>query len=97
MAKRDGGFITLGQIGEIRDTYEKRSRITRLNGNAGLNIAIRKQPGANTVDVAAGVLKEIEEINRDFPMLTVVPVTNQGNFIEQSIQNVANLFFMAED
>lgn len=89
VAKRDGGFITLGQIGEIHDTWEKRNRITRLNGNAGLNIAIRKQPSANTVDVAAGVLKEIEEINRDFPMLTVVPVTNQGNFIEQSIQNVA--------
>lgn len=89
VAKREGGFITLGQIAEIRDTYEKRSRITRLNGNAGLNIAIRKQPSANTVDVAAGVLAEIEEINRDFPMLNVVPVTNQGNFIEQSIQNVA--------
>ncbi|MFT5699897.1 MAG: HAE1 family hydrophobic/amphiphilic exporter-1 [Desulforhopalus sp.] len=89
VAKREGGFITLGQIGEIHDTWEKRTRITRLNGNAGLNIAIRKQPSANTVDVAAGVLKEIENINRDFPMLTVVPVTNQGNFIEQSIQNVA--------
>ena len=89
VAKREGGFVTLGQIAEIRDTYEKRSRITRLNGNNGLNIAIRKQPSANTVDVAAGVLKEIDEINRDFPMLNVVPVTNQGNFIEQSIRNVA--------
>ena len=88
VAKREGGFITLGQIAEIRDTYEKRSRITRLNGNNGLNIAIRKQPSANTVDVSAGVLKEIENINRDFPMLNVVPVTNQGNFIEQSIRNV---------
>lgn len=89
VAKREGGFVTLGQIAEIHDTYEKRNRITRLNGNPGLNIAIRKQPGANTVDVAAGVLKEIEEINRDFPQLKVVPVTNQGNFIEKSIQNVA--------
>lgn len=89
VAKRAGGFVTLGQIADIRDTYEKRSRITRLNGNPGLNIAIRKQPSANTVDVAAGVLKEIEAINRDFPMLKVVPVTNQGNFIEQSIKNVS--------
>jgi HAE1 family hydrophobic/amphiphilic exporter-1 len=89
VAKREGGFIRLGQIAEIRDSYEKRTRITRLNGNPGLNIAIRKQPGANTVDVAAGVLREIEEINRDFPQLHVVPVTNQGNFIEQSIKNVA--------
>jgi HAE1 family hydrophobic/amphiphilic exporter-1 len=89
VAKREGGFITLGQIAEIRDTYEKRTRITRLNGESGLNIAIRKQPSANTVDVASGVLKEIEAINHDFPMLKVVPVTNQGNFIEQSIRNVA--------
>lgn len=89
VAKQDGGFITLGQIAEIHDTYEKRNRITRLNGNTGLNIAIRKQPSANTVDVAAGVLKEIERINQDFPQLLVVPVTNQGNFIERSIANVA--------
>ncbi len=89
VAKQDGGFITLGQIAEIHDTHEKRSLVTRLNGNAGLNIAIRKQPKANTVDVAAGVLKEIERINRDFPQLLVIPVTNQGNFIEQSIKNVA--------
>lgn len=89
VAKREGGFVTLGQIAEIRDTYEKRTWISRIDGNAGLNIAIRKQPSANTVDVAAGVLQEIEEINRDFPMLSVVPVTNQGNFIEQSIENVA--------
>jgi HAE1 family hydrophobic/amphiphilic exporter-1 len=89
IAKEDGGFITLGQLATIEDTYEKRNRITRLDGNAGLNIAIRKQPSANTVDVAAGVLREIEQINRDFPQLLVVPVTNQGNFIERSIQNVA--------
>jgi HAE1 family hydrophobic/amphiphilic exporter-1 len=89
VVKRDGGFITLGQIAEIRDTYEKRNRITRLNGNPGLNIAIRKQPSANTVEVAAGILAEIEKINRDFPQLQVVPVTNQGNFIERSIKNVS--------
>jgi HAE1 family hydrophobic/amphiphilic exporter-1 len=90
IAERHEGLITLGQIANIRDTYEKRNRIIRLGGNPGLRIAIRKQPGANTVNVASGVLAEIEEINRDFPQLQVVPVINQGNFIERSIRNVAN-------
>ena len=90
VTKRQEGLITLGQIADIRDTYEKRNRIIRLNGNPGLRIAIRKQPSANTVDVASGVLAEIESINRDFPQLHVVPVINQGNFIERSIRNVAN-------
>ncbi|MBE9521445.1 MAG: efflux RND transporter permease subunit, partial [Proteobacteria bacterium] len=90
VTERQEGLITLGQIADIRDTYEKRNRIIRLNGNPGLRIAIRKQPSANTVDVASGVLAEIESINRDFPQLHVVPVINQGNFIERSIRNVAN-------
>jgi HAE1 family hydrophobic/amphiphilic exporter-1 len=89
VTERAGGLITLGQIAEVRDTYEKRNRIIRLNGHPGLRIAIRKQPSANTVDVAAGVLAEIAAINRDFPQLRVVPVINQGNFIERSIRNVA--------
>ncbi|MBN2807929.1 MAG: efflux RND transporter permease subunit [Deltaproteobacteria bacterium] len=89
VSKREAGLITLGQIAQIRDTYEKRNRIIRLNGNPGLRIAIRKQPHANTVDVATGVLAEIAAINRDYPQLKVVPVINQGNFIERSIRNVA--------
>jgi HAE1 family hydrophobic/amphiphilic exporter-1 len=89
VAEREGGFVTLGQIAEVRDTYEKRNRIIRLDGNPGLRIAIRKQPGANTVDVAARVLAEIEAINREYPQIRVVPVIDQGNFIERSIRNVA--------
>jgi HAE1 family hydrophobic/amphiphilic exporter-1 len=88
VSKRADGFVALGQIAEVRDTYEKRNRIIRLNGDPGLRIGIRKQPGANTVDVAGGVLREINEINRDFPQLHVVPVIDQGNFIERSIRNV---------
>ncbi|PLX47994.1 MAG: acriflavin resistance protein [Desulfobulbaceae bacterium] len=89
VAERDQGLITLDQIAEIRDTHEKRNRIIRLNGDNGLRIAIRKQPSANTVNVTEAVLAEIAAINRDFPQLHVVPVINQGNFIERSIRNVA--------
>ena len=89
VAEREGGLVTLGQIADVRDTHEKRNRIIRLNGNPGLRVAIRKQPSANTVEVAGRVLAEIEEINRDYPQVRVVPVINQGNFIERSIRNVA--------
>ncbi|MDW7772161.1 MAG: efflux RND transporter permease subunit [Desulfobulbaceae bacterium] len=89
VSEREEGFILLGQIADVRDTYEKRNRVIRMGGDPGLRIGIRKQPAANTVDVASGVLAEIEAINRDFPQLKVVPVINQGNFIERSISNVA--------
>ena len=89
IAERDGAQVTLGQVAVVRDTYEKLSRIIRVNGERGLRVAIRKQAGANTVEVAQRVLEEVEAINRAFPQLHVTPVINQGNFIERSIGNVA--------
>ncbi len=87
--RQAGSAVTLGQIAEVRDTYEKPTRIVRVNGQRGLHVGIRKQADANTVEVANAVLEEIDEVNRAFPQIRVVPIINQGNFIERSIANVA--------
>jgi HAE1 family hydrophobic/amphiphilic exporter-1 len=89
IVKRDGAAVTLGQIAEVRDTYEKLQRIVRVNGERGIRVAIRKQANANTVEVAKRVLDQIDAVNQTFPQIRIVPVINQGNFIEQSIANVA--------
>ena len=78
------------QIAEVQDTYERLTRLVRVNGERGLRMAIRKQADANTVEVSRRILAEIERVNRDFPQIEVVPVINQGNFIERSIRNVAH-------
>lgn len=90
VAMRDGAAITIGHIADVRDTHEELTRIARVNGERGLRVAIRKQADANTVEVSRRVLEEIEAIHRSFPQIDVVPVMNQGNFIERSISNVAN-------
>jgi len=87
--RRDGAVITLAQIAEVKDTYEKLTRIVRVNGGRGLRVAIRKQANANTVEVSKRVLAEIEAANKAFPQINIVPVINQGNYIERSIANVA--------
>ncbi|MCB1759909.1 MAG: efflux RND transporter permease subunit [Gammaproteobacteria bacterium] len=89
VSRHEGSVVTLGQIAGVRDTYEKLSRIVRVNQEQGLRVAIRKQPEANTVEVARRVLGEVERVNREFPQIKVVPVTNQGNFIQRSIANVS--------
>jgi HAE1 family hydrophobic/amphiphilic exporter-1 len=87
--QRDGAAITLGQVADVKDTYEKLTRIVRVNGGRGLRIGIRKQANANTVEVSKRILAEIDAVNQAFPQVKVVPVINQGNFIERSIANVA--------
>ncbi|QBG48788.1 efflux RND transporter permease subunit [Verrucomicrobia bacterium S94] len=86
---RGGAAVTVGDVAEVVDTYEKLTRIIRVNNERGIRIAIRKQSGANTVEVSRQILQEIDRLNAEFPQISIVPVINQGNFIERSIQNVA--------
>lgn len=86
---RDGAPVRISDVADVRDTYQRLSRYVRLNGKRAVRIGIRKQPAANTVEVSRGILEEIERLNERFPNIEVVPVINQGNFIERSIQNVA--------
>lgn len=86
---REGAAIRISDVARVVDTYEKPTRIIRINQERGIRIAIRKQAAANTVEVSNRILREIEKINDEFPQINVVPVINQGNFIQRSIQNVA--------
>lgn len=87
---REGSVITLDQVAAVIDTHERETRIVRVNGEPGIRVAIRKQDMANSVEVSRVVLAEIERANDDYPQVKIVPVVNSGNFIERSIQNVAN-------
>ncbi|MEX1026031.1 MAG: efflux RND transporter permease subunit [Planctomycetota bacterium] len=89
IAERGGAVITLDQVAEVRDTYEKLTRLVRVDGDRGMRVAVRKQADANTVAVSRSILETIDDVNAAFPELNVVAVSNQGNFIERSISNVA--------
>jgi HAE1 family hydrophobic/amphiphilic exporter-1 len=90
IVKREDATIRLGQVATVLDTYERLRRIVRVNGERGIRVAIRKQADANTVEVSREVLRVIDKTNAAFPQLKIVPVVNQGNFIERSIANVGN-------
>jgi HAE1 family hydrophobic/amphiphilic exporter-1 len=87
--ERGDGAVTIGQIAKVKDTYEKLSRYVRVNGHLGLRVAIRKQSDANTVDVSKAIIEEVARVNEAYPQLEMVVISNQGNFIERSISNVA--------
>ena len=88
VAVRDGATIRLGQIATIDDTHERISQIIRINGEPGVRLAVRKQSGTNTVEVAEQVKREAERINRDFPQLNLMPIIDQSEYIERSIANL---------
>ncbi len=88
IAIREGVPIQLGEIAEVEDSWEKLVRIIRINGQPGVRLAVNKQSGTNTVEVARAVLKELENINRDIPQIKTIPVIDTSDYIQRSITNV---------
>ncbi|MEF8833410.1 MAG: efflux RND transporter permease subunit [Halofilum sp. (in: g-proteobacteria)] len=86
VAVRDGAPVRLGQVAEIADTQKRVTRIIRINGEPGIRIAVRKQSGANTVDVAERLKAEIEDINADFPQIEMRSLFDTSEYIERSIR-----------
>ncbi|MGK5093069.1 efflux RND transporter permease subunit [Deltaproteobacteria bacterium TL4] len=86
---RQGVPIQLREIATVEDSYKRVTQIVRINGKPGIRIAVQKQSGSNTVEVAKSVLKEIENINRDLPQLTLNPLVDTSDYIQRSISNVS--------
>lgn len=91
VATRQGVPIRLDEIASVEDTWQKVRRIVRVNGEPGVRLSVSKQSGTNTVEVAKGVLEEIETINRDLPQISIVPIINTADYIERSITNVGSM------
>src|SRR5690606_28942347 len=59
VAEKDGRTIRLEDIASVDDTWQRITRIIRMNGERGIRLAVRKQSGANTVEIANQVLAEV--------------------------------------
>jgi HAE1 family hydrophobic/amphiphilic exporter-1 len=90
IAVKDGVPVTIGDVAAISDGLQEITSIVRINGQPGFRLAISKQSGINTVAVAGGIRKEIDRINKDFPQIKIVPLTDTSKFIQQAIGSVGN-------
>ncbi|MEE8317533.1 MAG: efflux RND transporter permease subunit, partial [Candidatus Omnitrophota bacterium] len=82
-------LIYLKDIARVEDTFQDKTSISRYGGEENISIAVQKQAGVNTLRVAQGVRKRLEEIKRDLPRgIDVVIVYDQSIFIRKSIRGV---------
>ncbi|HSR54556.1 MAG TPA: efflux RND transporter permease subunit [Acidobacteriota bacterium] len=88
VARREGRPIYIQDIAEVYDSHQEVRALVRVNGIPGLRMAIRKQSGANSVEVSQQVTREIESIRRDFPNVEVAITYDTTKFIVRSIENV---------
>ena len=90
IARVDGAPVRVSDVAEVVDGYEDLQRITELNGVPAVRLEIQKQSGANTVTVAENIREVVSRINATRSDVKLTVVSDQSEFIRQSINNVQN-------
>jgi len=84
----NGKPIRVQDVAEVEDAYEDISRLVELQDVPTIRMMVRKQTGANTVAVADEIKREIERVNLERSDLKLTVISDQSDFIQQSISNV---------
>ena len=84
----NGKPIRVQDVAEVEDGYEDISRLVELQDVPTIRMMVRKQTGANTVAVADEIKREIERVNLERSDLKLTVISDQSDFIQQSISNV---------
>lgn len=90
IAVRKGAVVRLRDIAEIQDSWQRVTRIVRVNGEPGVRLSVNKQSGTNTVEVVSRVLEELKNIDRDIPQIRLRSIIDTSTYIKNSITNVSN-------
>ncbi len=89
VATRDGTPVYVEDVGEVLDTFREVRSELWIDGEPGIRLMIFKQSGANTVEVAEALRREIDAINRDYDgRLALSMLWDSSDFIEAAVTNV---------
>tara|TARA_Y100001937_G_scaffold128452_3_gene204921 strand:- start:157936 stop:160992 length:3057 start_codon:yes stop_codon:yes gene_type:complete len=92
ITRRGGGpiylsNISLKDVARVENGLNDAQRINRVNGREAITIGVKKQTGANEVQVAENLRKEIEAINKNLPDGVRVNVNFDGTrFTKEAIE-----------
>jgi len=83
-------LVMLKDIAKVKDTIKEKTSISRYNGNPSISLVVRKQSGANSLNVVNGVNKEIKRLLEEkLPKDIKIEVTyDQSQFIKEAINSV---------
>ena len=84
-----GRPVYLRDVARVTHGHKDREAITRVNGRECIELAVYKEGDANTVQLADGVRKKLEQIEKAFPaQAEIVTVYDQSRFIGAAIGEV---------
>lgn len=82
--------VLIRDVAVVEDGGENLTNLVRVNGKRGVNLWVRKQPGANTVQVVDRVRAAIPRLRGVPAGVTIEATFDQSSYIRASIDSLAN-------
>ena len=89
VAYRNGNAVRLDQLGRVLDSVENDKTAAWYDNDRSVILAIQRQPGTNTVEVAGSVLKLVPKIAQQLPAsVSLHTLYDRSESIKASVEDV---------
>src|SRR6187549_871703 len=89
IANVDGSPIRLRDVGRVEDGTKEQRSLSRLNGVPTVSLEIRRQSGANTIEVINGIKKELPRVAAQLPNdVKLETIRDQSRYIESALHEI---------
>ena len=89
IANVEGSPIRLRDVGHVEDGTKEQRSLARLNGVPTVTLEIRRQSGANTIEVINGIKRELPRLNSQLPAdVKMEVIRDQSRYIEAALHEI---------
>jgi HAE1 family hydrophobic/amphiphilic exporter-1 len=89
VAYRNGAPVHLSDVGRVTDDVQNNKTASWYNGTRSIVLAIQRQPGTNTVEVAQGIKAALTKVESEIPQSVHVDILYDRSLtIEASVHDV---------
>ncbi|MGI9068186.1 MAG: efflux RND transporter permease subunit [Pyrinomonadaceae bacterium] len=89
IANINGSPIRLRDVGRVEDGTKEQRSLSRLNGVPTVSLEIRRQSGANTIEVIDGIKRELPRVAAQLPNdVKLEVIRDQSRYIESALHEI---------
>ncbi len=95
VANINGSPVRLRDVGRVEDGTKEQRSVSRLNGVPTVSLEVRRQSGANTVEVIAGLKSELPRVAAQLPEdVKLEVIRDQSRYIEAALHEIEKHLIM---
>jgi hydrophobic/amphiphilic exporter-1 (mainly G- bacteria), HAE1 family len=89
VANINGAPVRLRDVGRVEDGTKEQRSLARLNGVPTVTLEIRRQSGANTIEVINGIKRELPRVTAQLPNdVKLEVIRDQSRYIESALHEI---------